>query len=394
MKTRSSFFILLLVLGVLGSSACKKEPVDVDLGPIELDCGAFASAMTLVDDPDREVDYYVSCVMDVDADIVVNAGVVIDFGQDAGINVRETGSFRAVGTAAAPITMKGETSAKGSWKGILYNANNTKNRLSYVNLSDAGGGSFNTNGDIASVIIWADTKLEIDHCTISNGGNYGISAIYTNTDWSLSNSEITTCANAPAIFLAPYLAALDGSNMFTGNTNDYLLIDLATQSITSNVTWRKATVPYRITSTFSFFTELTVDNATLTIEPGTNILFEASTGLMIDEDAALIAAGTASDPISFGGVVASPGSWSGIYVNASTLITNEISHASIQYAGAELDGEKAGILMRVNPTLSVSSVAFNDIDGCSIFNKDVMTNPNLTTTDLTHTNTAGTLCTE
>lgn len=397
MKTSTSFLATLLFTGaVFFFSSCKdkNDPDGVDPGPIQLDCDHFKTAQTLTDDPERAVDYYVNCVMDVEAAIVVGAGVVIEFAQDAGINVTETGSFNASGTAASRISFTGENKDVGSWKGILFNSNDTNNRLQYVNISHAGGAAFNTNNDIASVIIWADTKLEIDHCTISEGGNYGVSAIYTNSNWNISESTISSCNNAPAIFLAPYLASFDGSNEFAGNANDYLLIDLATQSITSDLAWKKSSVPYQVTSTFSFFNELTIDNSTVTMEPGVSVAFEDGTGMMVEDDATLIANGTSSEPINFTGVTETAGSWTSIYFNANASTNNAISNATISYAGAELDGENSGVLMRVNPVLSLENIIFNDIAGCSVFNKDVALNPNLNSSNLTHNNTLGTLCHE
>lgn len=384
----------LLFIGHFALAGCKKEedtPLDV---PIELNCDDFKSAMNLVDDPNRTVDYYVPCVMEVDADISVGPGVVIEFAADAGIQVNDGGSFRASGTASAPIQMTGKNKATGSWKGLYFDSNNTNNRLNYVNISYAGSSAFNSNNDIAAVVIWSDTKLDMQNVTISNSGGYGISSIYTNTDWSISNSRITACTEAPAIFLGPYLTAFDGSNDFTGNAKDHLIIDIATQEIENSLTWRKTSVPYRVRSTYSLFNNLTIDNATVTIEPGTNIEFESGTGLWIDDNGALVARGTTSEYITFSGIVQTAGSWNAIYFDATGTTNNEISYANIRHAGAILDGNNSGILMRVNPTLKLDFVNFSDIDGCSVYNKDVMLNPNLSSSNLTHNNTLGTLCSD
>lgn len=394
MKNQLSCLVILSVMALFVGCKDKGDDPQLDTLPIELSCDAFKTDMTLTDNPDRPVDYYIPCVMDVEANIVVNPGVVIEFGDEAGINVTNTGSFSAVGTSSANISMMGGRKAKGVWKGILFNSSSSNNRLHYVNIAHAGSSTFNTNNDIASVIIWADTKLDIQNCNINNGGKYGLSAIYTNSNWSIRNSQITACNDAPAIFLAPYLAALDGSNDFQGNAKNFLMIDLATQFITSSLTWKKANVPYRITPTYAFFNELTIDNGTVTIEPGTQIYFEPGTGLWVDENAALVAVGTATDSITFTGVNPVAGSWSAIYFDGNTTTNSQLKFVKIQYAGATLDFEKSGVLMRIDPTLSITDATFRDIGGCSIYNKSSNLNPNLTSADLIHINTTGTLCSD
>lgn len=393
MKTSTSLLgLYLLSFVVFSFSSCKKEKVDEPLGPIVLDCDAFKSAQSLTDDPDRAVDYFIDCVMDVEADVTVGAGVVIEFGSEAGVSVGSTGSFSVNGSSADPVVLRGENPVNGYWKGILFDSGNLKNKLHHVTLSHAGSSAFNSNGDQAAVVIWADTKLDIQNCSITQSGNHGISAIYTNSDWSISNSRIVSCENAPAVFLAPYLASFDGSNSFTGNANDYLLIDLATQSITSDLTWKKASVPYRVTSTYNFFFELTLEEADVTVEAGTTVMFEEGTGLRIDANSSLRAEGTASEPITFTGSTESAGSWKTIYFDDPNTTSNLLRHVNVNYAGADFDGDRSGILMRVNPTLELDHVTFNDIAGCSVYNLDVALNPNLTHSNLVHNNTGGTLC--
>lgn len=393
MKLKQSLLGLIFICtGAFLANSCKKDD-GINLDPIELDCDHFKTGQTLTDDPDRDVDYLITCVMDVEADIVVKAGVVIQFAENAGINVTETGSFNAVGTSDNRVRLEGSSSEKGFWKGILFNSNSPNNLLKHVVVNHAGGSSFNTNDDKAAVIIWADAQLDIQNCNIGNSANYGISAIYTNSNWSISSTRIQQCDKAPAVFLPPYLASFDGSNNFNGNPENYLLVDLGTEPVTSSLTWRKGTIPYRITSTFSLFKELTVENAILNIEPGTEIQFEDNTGLWIDETASLMAKGTASEPITFRGVNQTAGSWTAIYFDGNTT-QSEISHATVSHAGQTLDYENSGILMRINPPLTLSNITFNDISGCSVFNKDVALNPNLTTSNLTHNNTAGSLCHE
>lgn len=65
------------------------------------------------------VDYIINCSLAVNGDLTIDPGVTIQFGTDAAINVRGTGSIQALGTQNLPILLTGEDKTAGSWKGIL-----------------------------------------------------------------------------------------------------------------------------------------------------------------------------------------------------------------------------------------------------------------------------------
>lgn len=81
----------------------------------------------------------------------------------------------------------------------------------------------------------------------------------------------------------------------------------------------------------------------LTIEPGTTLKFGDEAMLEVMTGAALAAAGTEDDPILFTGWQPSPGSWGGILFHSSAL-SNEISHAIVEYAGST-DGASGNVTM-------------------------------------------------
>jgi len=81
----------------------------------------------------------------------------------------------------------------------------------------------------------------------------------------------------------------------------------------------------------------------LTIEPGTKLKFAPEAMLKVMTGAALAAIGTEDEPILFTGWQASPGSWGGILFHSSAL-SNEISHAVVEYAGST-DGASGNVTM-------------------------------------------------
>ena len=96
--------------------------------------------------------------------------------------------------------------------------------------------------------------------------------------------------------------------------------------------------------------EIEGSGTTLTIEPGVKLKFQNNVELDVQPGAALVAAGTEDDPILFTGWQEAPGSWGGI-VFFSNAVSNEISHAIVEYAGSSggpsgaialSDGDTAG----------------------------------------------------
>lgn len=72
--------------------------------------------------------------------------------------------------------------------------------------------------------------------------------------------------------------------------------------------------------------------ATLTIAPGTIMRFANTSGVKVEIDGALIAAGTATEPIVLRGNVASAAAWLGLHVRSGDP-RNVLDHVTVEYAG-------------------------------------------------------------
>ncbi len=81
----------------------------------------------------------------------------------------------------------------------------------------------------------------------------------------------------------------------------------------------------------------------LTVEPGTKLKFGAEASLVIGDSAALVAIGSEAKPITFTGWQELAGSWGGIVFHSSA-VSNEISHAVVEYAGSK-DGASGNIAL-------------------------------------------------
>lgn len=379
----------LLLVGSV--SSCKKKentnntPTTVK-DPIILDCNSdIKGGGALVNDPDAPVDYLVTCEVHLNGDVTIDPGTVIEFQTDAGFQINDNGSLSVNGTADAPVLLTGVDKTAGSWKGLLFDSDDTKNSMSYTNVEYAGGAAFNSNGDLGAVIVWANTKLSMNNCKVSMSAEYGLNADYEGAELTLNNNTFTK-NKMPAKFKAELLHLPTGNNDYSGNQSDYVLLNFYTSVINSNATWHKINVPYLTTGS-----QIT-SNASLTIEPGVEVVMGQGTYIHIKEKGSIKAVGTASEPIILRGEVAQPGGWKGIGVSFTSNPLNEIGHAKIMHAGG--GDQKGAIYMWASPSLNVHDVEFSDIKTCALYAAPSSSSPNtnLTLGNCTYTNCGGELC--
>lgn len=375
---------LILLLGyALTQSSCTKEKdedkEDLVLAPTILDCDYFKQARTLTAD-ERPVHYQIDCQMEATADIEIEAGVVIVFSDGAGIEVMDNGSLSINGTAAKNVKLTKLDNA--AWKGLLYNSVSSKNKIEHCEISNAGSSSFNSNGDKAALTVWAEAKLTINHLNISASGAYGISAVYTKSNFTVNNTTISGCANAPIIILPSYMNKMNATNTHTGNTNNYVEIQLDTDEIKEAMTWAKLDVPYRVTANNSLFPFLRITKGVVKATEAIQIQFSAGTGMFITDTGGLNLS-TSGDKALFTGVEKQAGSWKCIYFQ-STQALSHLDNLTIEYAGNTYENSQQAIGLWDNPKVSLSNIEFKNITGCAVkdFNNTATSpNPNLTDSD-------------
>lgn len=393
MKTINIFKNLLkttfLATGLFFISSCSTDDDSNDGGdpilqtdpPIILDCNYFSNNPNAVleDNPNAAVDYIVKCVMHIASSVKIEPGVVIEFEEDAGFEIDDfhtaDGSLSAIGTSDKPIILRGTQSNKGWWRGIMFDSNSTLNELKYTQVLDAGGKPFNSNGDKGAVHVYAGSRLKMTNSLVSNSESYGFNATYTSSIITLENN-IFTNNDAPAVVNPGYLNAINNTNLYSGNTSDFVYINPYGEEVKTPTTWYKIDVPYSVISTAVKHIRV---RDILTIEPGVLIEFGQGTYLNIHEDGGgLKAVGTENDPIIFTGVSKVSKAWKGIYIG-SKHAENEIAFAEIQYSG--LDAPQGNIWLWYESLLSIHNVNFMGINDCGI-NYRVLTgqptNPNLT----------------
>ena len=379
--------ILLIILTVVNSCSKDDDPV-VLVQPIELDCSLAPNegeTLTL-EDLGLEVDYLINCVYTIDGDFIIEPGVSIQFGTDAGLKVRGTGSIEAVGGALNQIVFTGEDKIAGSWRGIFIDSNDLKNKIENATVEYAGGEAFNSNGDKGAVIVWADAHLEIKNSTIRNSATYGFNANYGGANIRLDNNKVTTC-DAPMYIEGEYVTSITDGN-YTGNTLDAIIVTL--DQITGDHNWRKLDVPYHLPGGMQV-----IPGGNLTIQPGVIMGFGQASELYINEGASgpkpsLVAVGTMLEPIVFTSIDQTLGAWNGIYFDSPSTL-NEIGFATIENASNA--NQEGAIETWYNTFLNVHDVYFRDIQNCAIKRFTSTGSPNnVSTSGLSFENVTNTIC--
>lgn len=395
MKTnqiKSKYVLLLLMIGTAFSSCTKEDSVDGDPQEnnptITLECNSFQEnnmdAILVLKNRNDGVDYIIDCITSVEVDLKIEPGVVIEFADAAGMNIRNSGSINAVGTQSEPINFSAVNKTKGGWKGIISSSESIKNQFDYVTMEYAGAPGLSSLGETGSLILFKDTYFRLNNVTIKNGLNYGINSTYWNDNVEINDCIITGC-DIP-IYAEFNVATHISGGDFTGNTTDVIRLSAGDLNATTH-TWKDLGVPYRIADDLGIF-----GGAKLTLEPGVILEFEDTKGVVIDKNfdkgSALIAIGTSANPIVFTGVTKAAGAWKSIYCYRSTSIQNKMEHLLIEYAGGS--GAKGAIETWTEAIVNVTNSTFKDIDGCAIY-AHIHENPNIAQSNNTTENVSGEL---
>lgn len=294
---------------------------------VTLECGVFDPSQRLTD-VNNGVDYLVpdGCLLNIDQDWVIDPGVVIAFGSDAGVRVVDGGSLQAIGTAAEPIVFQGNTPVAGAWQGVKMRSNNLLNELTHVTIEHAGSGTLECCSNPVATLFVESGRVKLNQVTLRDGDGAGL-VVYSAAELTEYNElTITGHASFAARFGINRLGDIDGlASDYSGNDED--LFEVYDGDITTDLTWQKINIPYRVQSGVSFV------NAEVNIEAGTNITFAADAGLLVTNDGFLSANGSSGDPIVMEGEVASRGYWLGLKFRSNN-IANTLEYTTLRHAGS------------------------------------------------------------
>ncbi len=260
-----------------------------------------------------------------------------------------TGSLIAEGKENLPIRFEGKDGAR--WGHILVDAGGTAS-LSHVTISDGGG--YDPRG--TSLLINGRSELPtkrdvlVDHVVIEKSLGAGV---VLDRIGGFADGSADLVVRDSGSEASPYPVQTDEHGIgtlprgtYAGNVADKIYVN-PTSRLGESATMKNLGVPYYV-GTFGdddFVVGLGPDTplVTLTIEPGTRIEMHPGTAFKAEHttgefaaSGAIVAEGTAAEPIVFTSGAAAPaaGDWQGLNFGGIARTENSFKHVRLEYTGA------------------------------------------------------------
>jgi len=263
--------------------------------------------------------------------LTVQPGVTLNFATGTQLQIAydyygaRPAELLAVGTLAQKITFRPLDGTVGGWSGIYFH-----------DYSDASGAVSTMKhcivekGSGYNVFCSSTSQPTIDSCIIRLSATYGIKE--TSGSASIHNTLFQNNANYPLYYTDwPCNSHLQG-NTWSGNTPN--AIALSGGQYQENRTIYFDNIEYHVLSSILMASTGSVIPV-LTVQPGNVLNFAAGTQLQLGYDyygqrpGSLVAAGTASQKITFRPLNGTAGGWSGIYFHDASDGSGTVS--TMQY---------------------------------------------------------------
>jgi hypothetical protein len=309
------------------------------------------------------VPYEVQTRMFVDAPLTLEAGADLTF--DAGVSMilRQGGSIRAIGTAAAPVRFRGSENLSGYWQGLQIATTSADNVFDRVVFENGGSDPWTGAADSRSMVqLSGNSKAVFRNSTFRGSGHYGL---LVPADGDIAGFEGNTFeGNARAMIVHPNRAgAIAANNTFTGNAEDRVRVSFGnTDAVTTAQTWHDFGAPF-------YVTVRTFVRAPLAIAAGSEIEFAQNASLLVTAEGSLRATGNAAAPVAFRGGEDLVAYWQGIEYNTVSA-NNALEHVSFSNAGSAAWSGGANSVATMNVTadgsVSLANVSFRRTGGYAI----------------------------
>jgi hypothetical protein len=367
------FFTLLTFAFI---TACKKTTVDPNVINPDLTTNLSEDITKdrVLKNTDAAIDYVLTTTIDVEAKLTIEPGVVIVAKAGSGMDFGPTGSIVAIGTADKPIILRSESNLRGGWLGIIFSdSNNPVNELTYVTISDGGSASFNGNAtQKANIRLAGTSQIKMKNSTINNSAGFGI--LETKFD-DVTFNDFTANAFTNNLDFPIYISdknahKIGNTSTFTNNTKNYIaLIQNNFEGLGEDVIWPKQAVPYLFNDIEGLIVGYYTTSGGLTLEAGVTLLFSAGSRMVIGDNTNktgfLKINGTATNPVTIGGLESVKGYWQGIFVYTPS-VKNVWNYTNIDYGGSKgatsAVSSKANVV--VDGSLSITNCTSNNSQGC------------------------------
>lgn len=349
--------ITALLLSACGSNSAAPgdpggpgDPGPVDPATCRVAVTSDFTVPTLLENGPEECDYYFPGSADglvsysVSSDVLIEAGTVLQFGQNAILYVRDEGRLTAVGAAEERIVFEGVLPVHGSWYGICFE-DNRESRLEYVDVrwggKNYGSSGANCRGGIAGM--WTDGSHEpvhISDTTVSGSYVNGLSA-HNLTLGEFADNAFFGNLEYGVVIPAEQVSKLDAGSDYSGvehgapNEQQFVYAAGSFTDPGEVHVWPALNAPYAAfrDERIRYSDSITVDDGTtLVLSPGTTIFFDGDSGLYVYGGSALGMAGTEDAPVVLTGLHNEPGSWNGVRISNSAA---DLRHVEIMFAGRD-----------------------------------------------------------
>ncbi len=280
------------------------------------------------------------------AKLTIEKCAIVQIAGGATVTVGLNGELDVMGATTEPVLIE-RLDPNTAWSTIRVIGGNMT--LAHAILTGGGHPIGTTNPRFSAAIFVqanssapAASQLVVDDVDLAGSESDGVYlASGPGFDPSGGNLRIHGSAGFPIHALASLVATIP-VGAYIGNGTD--AIEVGYDAITTDQRWTDLGVPYHIGDPNGSRVDVAKIGglATLTIDPGVTLAFEAGGVLSVDPtqgttpaDGALIAMGTAAKPIIFTSASPTPaaGDWHGVWFGEVAAPTTVVDHVEVHYAG-------------------------------------------------------------
>jgi len=283
--------------------------------------------------------HIVTSVISIDHGFVkIKPGATIKFERDAAICIMDSGGLIADGSTGV-ITFTSDVTEKGSWKYIYFSDKAVDDSCRLINCEIKYGGGASDSG---SIIFCDNAAPIIKGCVIGDSPTSGVTLYGDCQGIEFDDNTISNCDFVPLQTAAQNISYVVNNIYRENGLNQIRIIE---GEVNFDNTWDNLSLPYRIAD------GLKIKNATLTIEPGIQLLFEYNEGATIADNGCLQAVGTPSERILFTG--SDIGRWKGIvFTPTANYHNSQVVHCIIEKGGQDSNYPANIILQDAFPEIS------------------------------------------
>ncbi|WPP48669.1 PKD domain-containing protein [Catalinimonas niigatensis] len=291
-------------------------------------------------------DYHVTAMVNVNAKLTIEPGVVIIFDEDKGLKINYEGKMIAEGTETQLITFTGKEEEKGYWAGIIFMSSSLDNEITYTEVKYAAGAAIYPFEHPTAIGVNSEAYLKLTYSSVEfaqdNGllvKNLGIIDYEHNYFGNNEGLNVTVPVNQAH--------KIDADSRIEARTEELNYVQLLGTSLEEEqeVTW----VSLSNGTVYKLVEEVSIGSG-LRLEPGTHLRFNPNKFFRIFNEGYLYAKGTSNDPIKMDIDPAGGFKWGGLLIKSSSP-DNLLEYVEIYNAG---NGQPAYGLMK-SAAVSVDS---------------------------------------